>query len=223
VKLNLCCGTNLFPGWLNIDQSDVEQDYLRHLRDAPEGFVWPPEQQRLADAVKAGQLDFRRHDVRHGLPFPDGSVEAIYVGQAIEHFNRRTEAPRFLKECCRVLRQYGVIKLTTPDLGKLALAYYDSTERGGGGLGEFTGEQPAFYASAEPADQLAYLLFGASGENSTNENYEGHHHCYTSRSLGTLLEECGFQVRFTDNVEFRDCIDKGMSHSFAIEAVKALG
>lgn len=215
MKLNLCCGANIFPGWINIDATDVEQDYVRHLREAPPGFVWPPAQQPLAEWVKAGKpLDVRRHDVRNGLPFKDGSVEAIYVGQAIEHFNRRTEAPAFLRECARVLRQYGVIKLTTPDLGKLCERWYSEE------LDDFASEQPAFFADADNDDQLAYLLYGASGPDSTNEHYEGHHHCYTPRSLAALLEECGFDVRSKDSAEFADTVDFGMSHSLAIEGCK---
>lgn len=215
MKLNLCCGTNVFPGWLNIDRTDVEVDYLRHLRDAPVGFVWPPEQQRIADAVKAGKLEFRRHDVRQGLPFADGSVDAIYIGQAIEHFNRRTEAPRLLRECYRVLRVGGHIKLTTPHLRALVSAYLNRD------MDSFVPEQPDFYASAAEDDQLAYLLYGASGDNCTSESYEGHFHCYTPRTLRLLLGECGFGPWHEESpTVLADTIDKGMSHSFAIEAVK---
>lgn len=214
IRLNLACGTNVFPNWINIDKTDVEEQYLRHLRDAPPGFVWPPAQQPIADAVLAGKLEFRRHDVRTGLPYADASVDAIYIGQAIEHFNRRTEAPKLLRECRRVLRQYGVIKLTTPDLDKLVNAYVN------GHLDDYEAEQPAFYAAAEPDDQLAYLLYGASGDASTNEHYEGHHHCYSEDSLGSLLRECGFDTRTELSPEFADTLDMGMTHSLVIEGCK---
>jgi len=212
MKLNLCCGANVFPGWLNVDRTDVEADYLKHLRDADPRMVWPPEQQHLVDNI--GRIEFMRHDVRTGLPWPDGSVDAIYIGQAIEHFNRRTEAPKLLKECARVLKQYGVLKLTTPDLGLLCRSWYHED------LDQFASEQPAFYMDAGPDDQLSYLLFGASGADCTSQNYEGHFHCYTERSLGQLLNECGLETRTKLSPEFSDCLDKGMSHSFAIEGMK---
>lgn len=223
MKLNLCCGSNVFPGWLNVDRTDVEADYLKHLRDAPKSMQWPPEQQALVDRI--GEIQFMRHDVRTGLPWADGTVDAIYVGQAIEHFNRRTEAPAFLKECARVLKQYGVIKFTTPDLQQLAHTYARQDANGDYGFGQdnmdiWASEQPAFYAEALPEDQLSYLLFGASGADCTSQNYEGHFHCYTERSLGWLLIDCGFDVRTKLSPEFADCIDKGMSHSFAIEGIK---
>lgn len=219
MKLNLCCGANLFPDWRNVDKTDVEEQYIRHLRDAPDGFVWPEPQRELAAHVKAGKpLEFIRHDVRQGLArWATGSVDAIYIGQAIEHFNRRTEAPALLKECLRVLKPGASIRLTTPCLDKLVSAFV--LERS---LGDFASEQPAFYASGLPEDQLSYLLYGASGADSTNENYEGHHHCYTERSLGALLTECGFTEAGDDwhAAIFMTCRDFGMSHSFAIEAVK---
>ena len=220
MKVNLCCGPNMFPGWLNVDGSDMEREYLRHLRDAPDGFVWPEPQRELAAWVKSGKpLDFMVHDVRKGLPWPDNSADAIYIGQAIEHFNRRTEAPKLLKECRRVLERHGVIKLTTPDLDVLVSAYAQDNGMIHD-LDYFASEQPAFYADALPEDQLAYLLFGATGPACTQQNYEGHFHCYTERSLGQLLLECGFELRGDKFPEFSQCRDCGMSHSFAIEAVK---
>jgi SAM-dependent methyltransferase len=219
MKLNLCCGTNVFPSWLNVDRTDLEQDYLRHLREAPPGFVWPPEQQRVADAVLAGKLEFMRHDVRGDMSwFLDNSADAIYLGQCIEHFNRRTEAPRLLKECLRILKPKGLVRLTTPDLNRLLLA------ADYGGFAEFAKEQPAFFATAHPDDQLAYLMFGASGDSCTMENYEGHFHCYSGNSLGALLESLGY-VAITEAPNFRhphfhDTVDFGMTHSFAMEAVK---
>ena len=224
-RLNLCCGTNVFPNWINIDKTDVDGDYLRHMREAHPDFRWPDAQQPIADAVKRGTLTFKRHDVREGLPFSDGSVDAIYIGQAIEHFNRRTEAPRLLRECRRVLKQYGVIKLTTPDLYRIASVWaVESADGDWGfqdqGMEQWDKDQPAFYADAEPDDRLAYLLFGASGDNCTAENYEGHFHCYTPKTLGLLLGECGFDQRSKDSPEFTDTLDMGMSHSFAIEGCK---
>lgn len=221
MKLNLCCGANVFPGWLNVDHTDVETDYLRHLRDAPDGFVWPEPQRKLAAHVKAGlPLDFMRHDVRIGLPWADGSVDAIYIGQAIEHFNRRTEAPLLLSQCFRILRRGGRIKLTTPSLEWLVHTFV-SYPHDDSGMRKWANEQPAFYVDALAEDQLAYLLYGASGADCTAQNYEGHFHCYTPRSLGRLLQECSFDVRdLPHRDDFKDCVDMGMSHSFAIEGVK---
>jgi len=219
MKLNLCCGTNIFPGWVNVDRTDLERDYLRHLREAPPGFVWPPAQQVHADALRRGEIDVRRWDIGSFLiglvaDGKGGTVDAIYNGQAIEHFNRRTQAPWLLRECARVLKPGGAIRLTTPDLYVIAMAWLN------GETDRFISEQPDFYMNADyDDDRFAYLLFGASGDNCTRDNYEGHFHCYTPRSLGALLRECGLEP-CTETGLFADCVDMGMSHSFAIEAVK---
>lgn len=214
MKLNLCCGPNLFPGWVNVDKFD-QSDYLRHLREAGDVVrSWPAAQAELALYVQSGApLEFQQHDVRDGIMVADDSVDLIYVGQAIEHFNRRNEAPAFLRECARVLKPGGVIRLTTPDLNILVDAFRH------GRMHLFTSEQPAFYADALPEDRLAYLMFGAAGPDCTAESYEGHFHCYTSQSLSALLVECELEPRVPGG-KFGECVDCGMSHSFAVEAVK---
>lgn len=53
-------------------------------------------------------------DVRAGLPFPDCSMEFIYSCHMLEHLHV-TEAIRLLKECHRVLKAEGYMRLTLPD------------------------------------------------------------------------------------------------------------
>lgn len=53
-------------------------------------------------------------DVRAGLPFPDGSMEFIYSCHMLEHLHL-TEAMRLLRECHRVLKPEGYMRLTLPD------------------------------------------------------------------------------------------------------------
>jgi len=49
------------------------------------------------------------------LPFADASADVVYASHVLEHFNRDA-ALRFLKECRRVLRPGGVLRLSVPDL-----------------------------------------------------------------------------------------------------------
>jgi SAM-dependent methyltransferase len=218
MKLNIACGTNVSPGFINIDISDVEGDYLKHLRGSGSYDAWPEHQRRLIRWIQEGRIAFVRRDLRDGFPdIADGTVEAIYVGQAIEHLSPVHEVPKFLKECARMLRKGGLIKLTTPNLTRLLRAHREGT------LGEFAADQPAFYAEASPDDQLAYLMFGAAGENCKQESYEGHFHCYTFDTLRARLEVAGFTIPFGQLVDvsvFDECMDMGMSHSFFIIGVK---
>lgn len=71
-------------------------------------------------------------DLRHGLPLPDHSCDAVYSSHAIEHFDR-DGARRFLLECRRVLKPGGVIRLVAPDLESIVRAYLaclDAARRG---------------------------------------------------------------------------------------------
>ena len=217
IRLNIACGANVFPGWINLDRTDIEAEYLSHLRSSPSFEGWPEHQRKLGLAVKEGLVEFRQKDLREGFPeYADNSVDAIYCGQMIEHLHRFTEAPKFLRECHRMLKPGGWIRLTTPDLGILLKEYESGNTRA------FANDQPALYRGLSPADQLCCMLFGASGDGCTRENYEGHFHCYTELGLRGLLADCGFQfdIPTPERPEFSEVIDCGMSHSMAVQARK---
>lgn len=63
-----------------------------------------------------------RHDVRMGLPFRDASVDAIYSEHFIEHLTQ-AEGIALLRECRRVLRPGGVVRMATPDLDEVVRRY----------------------------------------------------------------------------------------------------
>lgn len=215
IRLNVGCATNVFLGFVNIDREDMEENYFRHIRGLDPDRLdhgWSKEQKDHVRWLNAGALEFVQHDLRKGFPqYADGSVGAIYCGQIIEHLNPLHEAPQFLAECYRMLAPGGRIRLTTPDLDALLEGWRYNK------LGEFEDDQPAFYKGALPEDQLAYIMYGAGG---TAEKYEGHQHLYTVRSLWKRLEAVGFKVPDAHSGLFAGCIDKGMSHSFALEGVK---
>ena len=222
MKLNICSGPSLFvPPWINIDRVD-QTEYIRILREdvSPEmAATWPEHQRRLVTHLRGGgKIDFRVHDVREPLSmFEDGTVDAIYIGQAVEHMSRTFELPHLLTECYELLRPGGSIRITTPDLDLLLDAYNM------GRMGQFAKEQPAYYERAAPADQLAYMMYGAGGEDTSWDNYEGHFHCYTRGTIATALTEAGFSgpYHFGEKSEaFAVAIDCGMSHSLGVEAVK---
>jgi len=53
-------------------------------------------------------------DLTKGLPFPDSCCTAVFSEHLIEHLSRE-DAGRLLAECCRVLQERGVLRLSTPD------------------------------------------------------------------------------------------------------------
>jgi predicted SAM-dependent methyltransferase len=62
------------------------------------------------------------HDLRTGIPLPDGDVDVVYHSHVLEHFDKQA-GERFLRECHRVLRPGGVIRIAVPDLERIARGY----------------------------------------------------------------------------------------------------
>ena len=67
------------------------------------------------------------HDLRRGLPFPDGSFDAVYGSHVLEHLEPR-EGERLVEDCFRVLKAGGIVRLVVPDLEAIARLYLQSLE-----------------------------------------------------------------------------------------------
>lgn len=59
-------------------------------------------------------------DIRKTLPFLDAFVDFIFIEHGIEHVTQR-EGLHFLKECHRILRIGGVLRIHYPDVFKCAV------------------------------------------------------------------------------------------------------
>ena len=59
--------------------------------------------------------DVLNHNVNQGLPFEDSSVEVIFSSHFIEHLTFE-EGLNFIKECYRVLKPNGILRIVCPDI-----------------------------------------------------------------------------------------------------------
>lgn len=87
------------------------------------GSVYHPDWVNL-DSIPASAL-VRRWDIRKSLPFGAGQVDACYASHVLEHLSR-SSAKDLLRECHRILRNGGIIRLVVPDLENIASAYLKS-------------------------------------------------------------------------------------------------
>lgn len=61
-------------------------------------------------------------DIQKGLPFEPDQFDAIYHSHVLEHLERAS-ALAFLRECHRVLRPGGIIRVVVPDLEQIVRGY----------------------------------------------------------------------------------------------------
>jgi len=176
-RLNLGCGQSPTPGWLNYDNSPTvwlaKSPLLARLL-------------RRAGVIDAGSFEFASfcqvNDVRHAnaarrIPHADATVDAIYSSHMIEHL-LPDDAWAFLRECRRVLRPGGRLRLVVPDLQALARDYL----RGGDADDFLRRMQFETHLPAGLFAKLKWLLLGR----------RGHHWMYDACSLGALVMEAGF-------------------------------
>jgi len=116
-------------------------------------------------------------DLRGKLPFEDESIEYIFSEHFIEHIPRE-DALSFLKECRRVLKRNGVLRLSTPNLKFLVLSYLSCN----------IGEWEDWWQPANPCRLM-----------NEGMRFWGHEFLYDAEELIESLREAGFKsAKFFD-------------------------
>jgi len=135
------------------------------------------------------------HDVNQGLPFPDNSVKGLYASHLLEHFSR-TKAKFFVRECYRVLRSGGVIRLVVPDLRRY--------------IEEYIQMKKEMSESSLPANRFIERLNTCRWHEweayrfplriyRALKDFLSHKWMYDRESLISLLQEAGFEDVFERN------------------------
>ena len=78
------------------------------------------------DFYKTGP-SVRVHDLRKGVPYENEVFNAVYHSHLLEHFPKN-EGKRFLRECYRVLRRGGIVRVAVPDLEGMVRVYLEKLE-----------------------------------------------------------------------------------------------
>ena len=71
--------------------------------------------------------EIRAYDLSKGIPLPEGSCDVVYHSNLLEHL-RRPQARHLMKECFRVLRPGGILRVAVPDLEQICRMYLTKLE-----------------------------------------------------------------------------------------------
>lgn len=199
VKLNLGSHLTMFhKGWINVDLPD------------------------LSPFARQQRYEYKQHDLREGLPWATGSVDLIFFCHALEHLTYQ-EGYEVLRECRRVLKPSGALRVIVPDTQKLTECY-NIPEQTCQTLDKFDELSRTCTQSSTSVSKLQALLC------------EGHKSLYDQETLEYYLTRAGFDSRksgFRGHGEFagrnhmglrqmlHECLDVLPEISLYVDAIPA--
>ena len=98
-----------------------------------------------------------RIDAQHGLPFADATFRAVYHSHVLEHLHP-DDARGLLRECHRILKPGGVLRVVVPNLEEIARCYLARLEEA---RADAPGAEARYqWAVAEICDQMVRRVSG---------------------------------------------------------------
>ena len=195
LKLNIGCGPNgQFGGFINIDNSpSVLFGKFSRIKKT----LWSL---KLIDKSKfiADWSGVIRCDVSKGINYNNDTVDKIYSSHLLEHIPR-DKGVFFIKECYRVLKRGGVMRLVVPDLLFHAEQYVEVTRE------LVSGE--ALPDNRITHDTFLNTIYGAY----LNKRRYGaeHYYMYDLPTLVSILKNSGFaNIR---KCEFKEGVDEELA------------
>ena len=178
IKINFGCGTTPLKGWVNLDNSfslflskfPIIVLLLKNLK------LLSFSQIQLIYFYRKSKIKSANADKK--FTFINNTVDIIYTSHMLEHLSR-IKAFEFIKECHRVLKKDGVLRIVVPDFKKQIDQYLINQD-----ADEFL-EKSLIIAPPLITfkDKLRVLFLG----------YRHHQYMYDSRSIIKLIESAGFK------------------------------
>jgi predicted SAM-dependent methyltransferase len=163
----------------------------------------------------AGPADLLVDLSRHGIPFPDSSLEAVVCMSAINYF-ARSRAAELIAETHRVLRDGGVARFGSQDMKSLARRYVENDERF---FFQTLDDGRERFPGPTIGDKFAAWFYGHETAGGPCRYF------YDYESLAHLFAEAGFLVverrAYRDSrLSEVDLLDNRPGQMFFLEAVK---
>jgi len=179
IKLNIGCGpSGQFEGFINIDNSKA---VLLAKFPKVKKLLF---QMRLISRKKLEHdwAGVRWMDASRRLPFASESVDKIYCSHFLEHIPH-DKGVSLLKECYRVLKKVGIMRLVVPDLFWYAERYVSETRR--------IQKDSMLPDDRTVHDKFLDTVYGAY----LNKKRYGANHCYMYDlpTLVSILKKIGFE------------------------------
>jgi len=199
--VNLGCGVKVHPEWTNLDFSPYTR-MRSHMVIAKMlhwiGLLSDQRWKRLNELPE----DICSWNMIKGIPFPHDSFDAVYHSHFLEHLNR-SDVPRFLLSCHRVLKPNGIIRVVVPDLEYIAQKYINALSK------ISSGQESAWIQYDESLDELFEQMVRNKSKGMQEQKKwvakvehifrgdpgkigELHRWMYDKHSLTKLLSEAGF-------------------------------
>jgi SAM-dependent methyltransferase len=168
IKVNFGSALAVTEGWINVDGSphvlfaSMPKLILRLVYRASDARNWCGTEDQYIGQLKKHR--FVHHNLEHGFPFPDASVDYLYSSHVLEHFYR-DRAEQILRDAYRVLKPGSRLRICVPDLHRAF----------------------ALYAQGSKEEALSYFFV-----NSRARSLFQHQYLYDYDLLSSLLKEVGF-------------------------------
>ncbi len=187
-RLNLGCGPNAPPNWLNVDGSwnawfSHHPNLRRALRTT--GLI------KTCNEKSAWNTKPLVHDLAKPLPFLENSFSAVYASHVLEHLYL-IQAKQLLSECWRVLKPGGVARIVVPDLRSMVVEYLNRkgedvpiSEKAS--AADVLDERLGFRTQAPPQGNPAFKFY------SLWKDFHSHKWMYDSDSLTCYIRDAGFR------------------------------
>ena len=183
VRVNLGCGLQCPPGWINVDNSmGVKLAKFPIARQLLTKVV-PKKWDVLPNPQWAENVQWM--DITRRFIFEDNSVDYIYSSHLLEHLTWN-EAKFTLSECLLVLKPGGVVRIIVPDLLTIVKGYLADRKTNPHLAAKNFLKNTLYFEIPVPRFFLGLIKFYFRRKNN-------HHFLYDYEGLKYLLELTGFR------------------------------